>query len=205
MRAFFAFGLLLQLPLPGFSQASDSLPAQDASLDRAEGAVQPANQSGSLARVMDAFIRVYALETPAWRFDVTTKEASETSVPPEGFQKGCSDRGIWYHFRPKTADMLKIEERRAVMRDKRFPAFLAKMRVIADGGAPNVPAAVVAAAKKPASPPPPAAELGRAELLSRLLAGRRPPPEPISFDVSAEELMLPGRLLVTVDTSNLTP
>ena len=196
MRHLFLFAALVSSPLAAQPQPTDSLPPVE---------TEPGpSQAGSLARVMDAFLRAYAAENPAWRMDVTTQGASEDSTPPEGFQKGHSDLGLWYHFRPKTAEQLKIDERRAVMRDKRFGPFIAQMRGLADGQTVPLPPAVAAAAR-PAPPASPKPEISRADLLARLLAGRRPPPEAVTFEVTGEELLLPGRLLVVVDTTASTP
>jgi hypothetical protein len=200
MRTTLVALFLLASPVAAQDQPRDSLGELDTGVERAR-----ANQPGSLARVMDAFLRAYAAETPAWRTDVTAKDASEASNPPDGFQKGVTEQGLWYHFRPKTSDQLRLDERRVVMRDKRFGPFLAQMRGVADAKSITLPPAVTAAAQKAPVPPPPAPAISRADLLSRLLAGRLPPPDAIYFDISAEELMVPGRVLVTVDTTASTP
>ena len=158
---------------------------------------------GSLAKVMDSFLRAYAADKPEWRSDVQPGVASADSEPPEGYQKTHSALSGWYYFRPRTSDSLSVEERRAILRDKRFPAFLAQMRQVADGKTPPIDPEIAAAAnpKAPTELPP---EITRAELLAKLLAGRRPPPDTIHFTITPEELMLPGPIVVT-DNSNTVP
>ena len=191
------FSLLL---VQAFGQPSDAL-----------GPIEPTGAigyggSGSLARVMDAFISAYASETPIWRTAVTTNNATAESACPAGMQKGRTESGLWYFFRPKTSDMLTLDERRGVMRDKRFGPFLAQMRALADGKIAPLPEGLRAAGKSTPSPTPPTVPaLGRSDLLARLMAGRRPPPDTIYFDISAEELVLPGRIIIGADITSTSP
>lgn len=178
---------------------------QDDSLEGAEHerSVQIAAADGSLAKVIDAFLRAYSADSPAWRTDVQLGRATADSVPPDGYQKARSELSGWYYYRPKTSDMLDSDQRRAVLRDKRFAPFLAQMRAVADGKTAPLDPAIAAAGKAPAAVNAPA-QIGRAELMSKLLAGRRGPPDTIYFDVTPEEIVLPGRLLVTTNAT-VTP
>jgi len=198
MRAIFIFLSLLAVPLA--AQQSDALAPIESTAAASVGT------SGSLARVMDSFLNLYAAETPIWRTEVTTKNATAESTCPEGMQKGRTEAGMWYFFRPKTSDLLTLDERRAVMRDKRFGPFLAQMRTLADGKTTPLPVGLREAAKaNPSAVKENVPEIGRSELLSRLLTARRPPPDTVYFDISAEELVLPGRMVVGVDVTSQTP
>lgn len=198
MRALVIISFLIVGSLVG--QPSDSLAPIESPVAASVGS------SGSLARVMDSFLNLYAGETPSWRMEVTTQNATAESACPEGMQKGRTEAGLWYYFRPKTSDLLTLDERRAVMRDKRFGPFLAQMRTLADGKTAPLPVGLREAAKaNPSAVKENLPEIGRSELLSRLLAARRPPPDTVYFDISAEELVLPGRMVVGVDVTSKTP
>lgn len=158
---------------------------------------KPVAPTGSLETVMNKFMAAYAGDHIEWRSSTTTANVSERSPVPTGWQKGKTESGIWYLFLPKTADMLTPEQRRGVVRDPRFPKFIAQLREIADGKAQKLAPELIAA-----SQPTPAKEIpeqvGRAEILARLLAGRRPPPESTSFEITPEELILPGAIVITL-------
>lgn len=162
-----------------------------------------AASSGSLERLMNAFLRAYAGDNPAWRTQVTTSGITSSSPLSSGAQRGQTKQGVWFSFFPKTTDMLSAEDRRKVMRDRRFTAFLGQMREVADGAVPPIPDALLNAAKDDAPAEVPAM-VPRAELMATLLAGRRPPPAPIIFEISPEEILLPGPMVIT-HQSALTP
>jgi len=152
--------------------------------------------SGSLEKVIDSFLRAYSSDKIEWRMNVKLGVATESSVPPEGYEKGKAEIGGWYYYQPKTCALLTSDQRREVMRDKRFAPFLGQMRALADGNLPGPSAALVEASKAPAQPLSPKV-IGRSEMMAKLLAQRQMPPSPISFEISPEELVMPGPIVMT--------
>jgi len=181
---------------PAAQPSDDSLGAdQQRALSSADGV-----GDGTLATVMNAFLRAYAGDKMEWRVAKDLKLGiAENSTLPDGWQKAKHPKYGWFAFRPKTYDMLSLEERRAIIRDVRFPQFIAQMRVVADGKNPPLSDAMKLAANAPATAPDPTNHpLPRAEVIARLLEGRKAMPDTFVFDVSANELLAPGRMIVTI-------
>ena len=158
------------------------------------------DKQGSLEMIIDSFLRTYAADNIEWRTEVKVGVATSDSVPPAGFEKAKSELAGWFYYQPKTCSMLTVDERRSVMRDPRFPKYLAHLRKLSDGVLTPLPAEVAIAAKAPEiSPAPPV--LGRAEVLAKLLVERQMPPDPIHFVIAAEEMVMPGPLVITAHST----
>ena len=158
----------------------------------------PAAVVGSMESVINSFMRLYAFSNPAWRVakDIKLGIPEDTQLE-DGWEKAKHPVYGWYAFRVKTCDMLSPDERRAVVRDPRFPAFLAQQRALADGKAPTLSPALKAAGTGPALVPE-AKLLGRAEVAARLMEGTTPLPPPFRFELTAEQLLMPGRMAISI-------
>jgi len=96
------------------------------------GAAAP--QPGNALAIFNAFIARYARENIEWRADQKLRADNSAPVEP-GYQVGKSALGE-FSFRPRLFTELTLEQKRAVVRDSRLPAFITSLRLAVEENRP---------------------------------------------------------------------